>query len=87
MYEIQHIDLSKEKRTRILCVTYCCLRETITNTKKKISIHLEEIQKERIDSAIWLEVQTLKDRMSNLYHLLYLIEFSIPILKQVTHLI
>lgn len=55
--------------------------------KKKISIHLEEIQKERIDSAIWLEVQTLKDRMSNLYHLLYLIEFSIPILKQVTYLI
>lgn len=55
--------------------------------KKKISIHLEEIQKERIDSAIWLEVQTLKDSMSNLYHLLYLIEFSIPILKQVTHLI
>jgi hypothetical protein len=39
--------------------------------KKKISLHLEEIQKERTDSAIWLEVQTLKDRMSNLYHALY----------------
>ena len=39
--------------------------------KKKISIHLEEIQKERTDSAIWLEVQTLKDRMSNLYHALF----------------
>ena len=39
--------------------------------KKKISIHLEEIQKERTDSAIWLEVKILKDRMSNLYHVLY----------------
>ena len=39
--------------------------------KKKISIHLEELQKERTDSAIWLEVQTLKDRMSQLYYTLY----------------
>ena len=39
--------------------------------KKKISLHLEEIQKERTNSAIWLEVQTLKDRMSNLYFALY----------------
>ena len=39
--------------------------------KKKISLHIEEIQKERTDSAIWLEVQTLKDRMSNLYFALY----------------
>ena len=59
-----NIDLSKEKRTRILCVLYCCQRETITNTRKRYHLHLEEIQKERTDSAIWLEVQTLKDRMS-----------------------
>ena len=39
--------------------------------KKKISLQLEQIQKERTDSAIWLEVQTLKDRMSNLYHSLH----------------
>ena len=39
--------------------------------KKKISLHLEEIQKERTESAIWLEVQTLKDRMSNLYRILH----------------
>ena len=38
--------------------------------KKKISVHLEEIQKERTDSAIWLEVQTLKDRMSHIYSVL-----------------
>jgi hypothetical protein len=34
-------------------------------------LQLEQIQKERTDSAIWLEVQTLKDRMSNLYHSLH----------------
>lgn len=35
--------------------------------KKKLARRLEEIQKKRIDSEIWLEVETLKDRMSNLY--------------------
>ena len=38
--------------------------------KQKISVHLEQIQKERTDSAIWLEVQTLKDRMSHIYSVL-----------------
>ena len=38
--------------------------------KKKLSKKLEERQKERIDSEIWLEVQTLKDRMSQLYSVL-----------------
>ena len=38
--------------------------------KQKISLHLEEIQKERTDSAIWLEVQTLKDRMFHIYSVL-----------------
>jgi hypothetical protein len=31
---------------------------------------LEERQKERTESTIWLEVQTLKDRMSQLYSVL-----------------
>lgn len=35
--------------------------------KKKLAIRLEQRQKERMESAIWLEVQTLKDRMSQLY--------------------
>jgi len=39
--------------------------------KKKLSKKLEERQKERMDSEIWLEVQTLKDRMSKLYYTLY----------------
>ena len=38
--------------------------------KKKLASKLEEIQKERMDSEIWLEVQTLKDRMSQLYSVL-----------------
>jgi ABC-type uncharacterized transport system YnjBCD substrate-binding protein len=38
--------------------------------KKKLSKKLEERQKERMDSEIWLEVQTLKDRMSQLYSVL-----------------
>ncbi|HSF49162.1 MAG TPA: hypothetical protein VLA74_00235 [Nitrososphaeraceae archaeon] len=63
------IDLSKEKRTRILCVLYCYERNYY-KYKRKISLQLEQIQKERTDSAIWLEVQTLKDRMSGLYRAL-----------------
>jgi hypothetical protein len=35
--------------------------------KKKIASRLQELQKKRTDDEIWLEVQTLKDRMSNLY--------------------
>jgi hypothetical protein len=38
--------------------------------KKKLSKKLEERQKEKMDSEIWLEVQTLKDRMSQLYSVL-----------------
>ncbi|HET6715539.1 MAG TPA: hypothetical protein VFG90_00305 [Nitrososphaeraceae archaeon] len=38
--------------------------------KKKLSKKLEERQKERMGSEIWLEVQTLKDRMSQLYSVL-----------------
>ena len=38
--------------------------------KKKLAIRLEERQKERMESTIWLEVQILKDRMSKLYSVL-----------------
>jgi hypothetical protein len=38
--------------------------------KKKLASKLEERQKERMENAIWLEVQTLKDRMSQLYSVL-----------------
>ena len=38
--------------------------------KKKLSKKLEERQKETMESTIWLEVQTLKDRMSQLYSVL-----------------
>ena len=38
--------------------------------KKKLSKKLEERQKETMENTIWLEVQTLKDRMSQLYSVL-----------------
>ncbi len=38
--------------------------------KKKLAARLEERQKENLESIIWLEVQTLKDRMSQLYSVL-----------------
>ena len=38
--------------------------------KKKLASKLEERQKERTESTIWLEVQILKDRMSQLYSVL-----------------
>ena len=38
--------------------------------KKKLAARLEERQKENMESTIWLEVQTLKDRMSQIYSVL-----------------
>lgn len=38
--------------------------------KKKLASKLEARQKETMESTIWLEVQTLKDRMSQLYSVL-----------------
>jgi hypothetical protein len=38
--------------------------------KKKLATRLEERQKETMESTIWLDVQTLKDRMSQLYSVL-----------------
>ena len=38
--------------------------------KKKLASKLEKRQKENMENTIWLEVQTLKDRMSQLYSVL-----------------
>ena len=70
MHEIQH-RLVKGEKDKDIMRTLLLSERNYYKYKKKISLHLEQIQKERTDSAIWLEVQTLKDRMSNLYYILY----------------
>ena len=77
MNEIQYRLVKGEKDKDIMRAVLLSERNYY-KYKKKISLHLEEIQKERTDSAIWLEVQTLKDRMSNLYSVLYMREFRDP---------
>ena len=62
-----NLDLSMEKVTKISCVLYCYPRETITNTRQKLANKLEKIQKEKNDTNIWLEVQTIKNRMSHIF--------------------
>ena len=69
MHEIQHRLIKGEKDKDIMRIVLLSERNYY-KYKKKISLHLEEIQKERIDSAIQLEVQILKDRMSQLYSVL-----------------
>ncbi len=63
MHEIQY-RLVKGEKDKDIMRTVLLSERNYYKYKKKISLHLEEIQKERMDSAIWLEVQTLKDRMS-----------------------
>jgi hypothetical protein len=70
MHEIQHRLVKGEKDKDIMSAVLLSERNYY-KYKKKISLHLEQIQKDRTDNAIWLEVQTLKDRMSNLYYILY----------------
>ena len=70
MHEIQHRLVKGEKDKDIIRAVLLS-EKNYYKYKKKISLHLEQIQKERTDSAIWLEVQTLKDRMSNLYYIIY----------------
>ena len=70
MHEIQH-RLVKGEKDKDIMRTVLLSERNYYKYKKKISLHLEQIQKDRTDSAIWLEVQTLKDRMSNLYYTLY----------------
>ena len=69
MHEIQYRLVKGEKDKDIMRAVLLSERNYY-KYKKKISVHLEEIQKERTDSAIWLEVQTLKDRMSHIYSVL-----------------
>ncbi len=70
MNEIQY-RLVKGEKDKDIMRTVLLSERNYYKYKKKIALQLEEIQKERTDSAIWLEVQTLKDRMSNLYHALF----------------
>ena len=70
MHEIQHRLVKGEKDKDIMRAVLLSERNYY-KYKKKISLHLEQMHKERADSDIWLEVQTLKDRMSNLYSALY----------------
>ena len=70
MNEIQY-RLVKGEKDKDIMRTVLLSERNYYKYKKKISVHLEEIQKERTDSDIWLEVQTLKDRMLGLYHALY----------------
>ena len=70
MHEIQQRLVQGEKDKDIMRAVLLSERNYY-KYKKKISLHLEQLQKDRTDSAIWLEVQTLKDRMSNLYYTLY----------------
>jgi NADH dehydrogenase/NADH:ubiquinone oxidoreductase subunit G len=69
MSEIQ-FRLVKGEKDKDIMRTLLLSERNYYKYKKKISVHLEEIQKERTDSAIWLEVQTLKDRMSHIYSVL-----------------
>jgi hypothetical protein len=69
MHEIQY-RLIKGESDREIMHTVLLSERNYYKYKKKIATHLEEIQKERTDSSIWLEVQTLKDRMSQLYSVL-----------------
>jgi hypothetical protein len=70
MNEIQY-RLVKGEKDKDIMRTVLLSERNYYKYKKKIALHLEEIQKERSDSAIWLEIQTLKDRMLNLYSALY----------------
>ena len=70
MNEIQY-RLVKGEKDKDIMRTVLLSERNYYKYKKKISLHLEQLQKDRTDSAIWLEVQTLKDRMSNLYYTLY----------------
>ena len=69
MREIQY-RLIKGESDREIMRTVLLSERNYYKYKKKIATHLEKIHKERTDSSIWLEVQTLKDRMSQLYSVL-----------------
>src|SRR5829696_3602313 len=49
---------------------FITIRKELLQIQEKVASKLEERQKETLESTIWLEVQTLKDRMSQLYSVL-----------------
>jgi hypothetical protein len=69
MQEMYH-RLVKGERDKDIMRTLLLSERNYYKYKKKLVSKLEERQKERTDSEIWLEVQTLKDRMSKLYSVL-----------------
>jgi hypothetical protein len=69
MQEMYH-RLVKGERDKDIMRTLLLSERNYYKYKKKLSAKLEERQKKRMDSEIWLEVQTLKDRMSQLYSVL-----------------
>jgi hypothetical protein len=69
MQEMYH-RLVKGERDKDIMRTLLLSERNYYKYKKKLSKKLEERQKKRMDSEIWLEVQTLKDRMSQLYSVL-----------------
>jgi len=69
MQEMYH-RLVKGERDKDIMRTLLLSERNYYKYKKKLSKKLEERQKETMESTIWLEVQTLKDRMSQLYSVL-----------------
>ena len=69
MREIQY-RLIKGESDREIMHTVLLSERNYYKYKKKIASKLEERHKENMESTIWLEVQTLKDRMSQLYSVL-----------------
>jgi hypothetical protein len=69
MREIHYRLVKGEKDTNIMHSLLLSERNYY-KYKKRLATRLEEIQKQRTDSEIWLEVETLKDRMLNLYSIL-----------------
>jgi hypothetical protein len=69
MQEMYH-RLVKGERDKDIMRTLLLSERNYYKYKKKLTIRLEERQKERMESTIWLEVQILKDRMSKLYSVL-----------------
>ena len=59
MNEIQY-RLVKGEKDKDIMRTVLLSERNYYKYKKKISLHLEEIQKERTESAIWLEVERIQ---------------------------
>jgi hypothetical protein len=69
MQEIYH-RLVKGERDKEIMRALLLSERNYYKYKKKLATRLEERQKETMENTIWLEVQTLKDRMSQLYSVL-----------------